>query len=183
MNPQANLVRSRGAAVRVMIPLLGLLAAACATEDPVAGTWSQSDAVAILPPSVPVPDGTPLNIDANWQMDATAQPGTFTVGMDLEAIGLVDRIDVEGTYVAAGDELELTFTGFVLDPESINTTTTREDGTPCIVLMGFAGTEVCFPSPQTHAFATDGDTLSFTLDTVVAGDPMPADFTLTRAAP
>lgn len=170
-------------ALRMTLPVLGLLAAGCATEDPVAGRWSQSDAQAILPPSVPVPEGTPLNIDATWRMDATVEPGTFTAAMDLEAIGLTDRVEARGTYVAGGDDLELTFTGFAIDPASGNEQTTAEDGAPCIVLMGFAGTEVCFPSPQTRAFAIDGESLSFSLDTRVAGDPMPVDFTLTRAAP
>lgn len=156
------------------IALFGLLTAACA-GDPVAGTWAQSDASATLPPSVPVPPDTTLAIDTTWQLEA----GTSTVTMDLEAIGLTDSIELTGTYVDEGAALALTFTGFVIAAESENVASVGDDGAQCIVLTGFGGTPVCFPTPQENPFTVEGDTLTVTLDYTVAADTMQTTFTLT----
>ena len=163
--------------VSVTLALLGVLATACATEEPLAGSWNQPDAMTPLPESVPVPPGTMLNIDATWQIDET---DGFTVDMDLETLGLTDVIQLEGTYIDDGSELELAFTGFAVDPASPNTTHVSEDGAQCIVLAGFVNTEVCFHDPQVTAYELAGETLSLTLEHDIAGGAGRTDFTLTR---
>jgi hypothetical protein len=173
-----SLARGR-AGVRPTLAILSLFAAACA-GDPTTGTWAQHDATTPLP-DVLVPD-TDLAIDATWEMDGAVSPGSFTLTMNLEAIGLTDAIELVGTYERAGSDLTLTFTGFVIDPASGNTSMVREDGAQCITLHGFLDTPVCFQTPQTHAYAVDADTLTVTLDHEIAGVASQTNFTLLRVA-
>lgn len=167
--------RTRRNSILLALSLLGAFTAACASEEPVSGTWAQSDAQTPLPAAID-PMMRPLHIDTTWELDDTEN---ITVHMDLEALGLTDSITLEGTYIADGAELELAFTGFAIEPESGNEAMPGEDGAQCIVLQGFAGTPVCFP-PQVSAYTVEGDTLSITLEHVIAGDAGSTDFTLTR---
>lgn len=158
------------------VALLGLLAGACASDPAIAGTWAQSDAQTPLPDVLPVPDGTDLNIVASWSFDAADR---FTLEMDLEAIGLTDRMVIEGTYAEDGGQIDLQVEGFVIDAESTNVQTTVE-GAPCITLDGFAGTPVCIPPVQTHEYTLGEDTLTVALDHTIAGEEGQTTFTLTR---
>ena len=179
MNTLATDVAGRSA-LRPAILLLVTLAAGCAADDPVSGTWEQSEATATLPDVV---GGGTLYIDAAVQMHAEVEPSTFMFDLDLEERDLMlsDALTVEGTYVDDGASLELTFTGFAIDPASGNESWVDEDtGAHCIVLQGFAGTPVCLPSPQTSAYSADGASLGVTLDSVVAGEPMQITFALSR---
>lgn len=174
-NPhRASLLRLHAA-----IFILGLFATACADAS-ISGSWTQHDASTPLPDPID-PEHRPLNIDTTWELGGDTPPGDLTVTMDLEALGLTDAIELVGTYVANGSDLTLTFTGFVIDPASGNTSRVGEDGAQCIVLAGFAGTPVCFPTPQTHAYTTTGDTLTVTLDAEIAGELTQVNFTMASA--
>jgi len=148
--------------------VLGLAATACAGDDPMTGSWAQSDATTPLPMTL---GGGDLAIDATMEMNGRVSPATFDLDMDLEALGLTDNMRLEGTYVDEGSDLTLTITGFVIDPASDNTARVRDDGSHCIVLSGFAGTEVCFRSPQTNPYTVGDQTLTIVLDHEIAGAP------------
>lgn len=178
MNTRETPALTRRNPTFLAVSLLGLLTAACASEEPVSGTWAQSDAQTPLPwEELGVPEGTMLNIAATWEFDDTEN---FTVDMDFEALGLTDVATLEGTYIADGAELELTFNGFVVDPASENTTRTAEDGAQCIVLSGFLGTEVCFQTPQARAYTVGADALSMSVEHTIVGVPGQTDFDLAR---
>lgn len=143
------------------------------------GAWVQSDATTPLPAAV---GGGDLDIDATLTLDGATSPATFHLLMTLEASGLADTIEAEGTYIDGGSDLTLTFTGFVIDPDSGNTTTIAEDGSQCVILQGFAGTPVCFRTPQTNAYSVGDDTLTVILDHEIAGAPESQTLlTLTRS--
>ena len=148
---------------------LGLLAAACAGEDLMTGTWAQSDAQTPLPDAL---GGGMLDIDAEAVLDGANMPGTFTLEMNLSAMGLMDTMTVQGTYIDAGDTLDLTITGFVVDSGSSNEVSVAADDSQCIVLQGFAGTPVCFPATQSNPYTADGDVLNMTVQHSIAGAPV-----------
>jgi hypothetical protein len=165
----ANLVAGRQTRTYLTISLLCLVAAGCAGDDPMSGTWRQTDATTELPPEL---GGGVLDIDATVALDGLASPeATFNIDMNLAAMGLTDVIQVEGTYFDDGTNLTLTISGFVIDPASGNTSSVIE-GMQCITLTGFAGTPVCFPPEQTHAYTVADDTLSLVLDHSIAGNPV-----------
>ncbi len=144
------------------------LGTACAGDHPLAGTWRQAHGVTALPPSL----GGDLDVDATLVLDGRAMPATFDLDLLLSYETLSDEVHVRGTYVATGSDLALTFDDFLIDPLSGNTSSIAADGSRCIVLTGFGGSGVCFPSPQTHAYTLDGDTLSIVLDNAIAGAPV-----------
>lgn len=153
---------------------LALLTSACAAGDPMAGTWNQPDAICPLPAFL----DADLNVDATLVLDPDAEPPTFQLTMDLEAVGLVDIIVAEGTYTEDGTNLTLNPTDFVIDPMSGNEVVPGAGAEVCINLTGFANTVVCLPSPQTNAYTLSGGSLQFTLDYTVVGEPMVCDFDL-----
>jgi len=87
-----------------------------------------------------------------------------------------------GTYVREGGGLTLTVTGFDIDPASGNTSSVAEDGSRCIVLQGFGEASVCFPTPQTHPWRVEGDSLTIILDNSILGTAAPTTLTFTRAS-
>lgn len=146
--------------------LVALGASACAGGDPLTGTWSDPDATTPLPAEL---GGGDLGVDATLVLDDSASPGTFDLHIALSFEGLTDTVDLQGTYVDAGSELTLEPSGFTIDPASGNTASVAEDGSQCIILQGFAGAGVCFPSPQTNPYVLAGDTLDVTIDQAIAG--------------
>lgn len=166
------------ARLALVLVSLGALASACAGDHPLTGTWRQPHGVTALPPSL---GGDLLDVDATLILDGRAMPSTFDLDLALSYQTLADTVHARGTYVASGSELTLTFTEFVIDPTSGNTSSVAADGAQCIVLQGFAGSGVCFPSPQGHAYVLDGDTLSIVLDDAIAGAAVSqTNLTLTR---
>jgi len=163
------------------LSLLGLLVCGCSGADPMTGSWVQPDGTTPLPSAV---GGGDLDIDATLDLDGAASPATFSLLMTLEASGLADTIEAEGTYVDDGTSLTLTFTGFVIDPATGNTSTVADDGSQCVNLQGFANTPVCFRVPQTNNYTLAGDGLSIVLNHTIAGAPeSETTLTLTRANP
>jgi hypothetical protein len=153
----------RGKKRRALLALLAgfaALAPACASAPSLAGTWSDPDGTTPLPESV---GGGDLNIASVLVLAEGGTMPTFDLHMELEFMGLMDVIDAQGTYVASGPNLTLTFTGFDIDPASGNAEMTI-DGVPCITQTGFGGATVCFPSPQSHPYRVDGSTLTITID-------------------
>jgi len=148
----------------------------CASGEPLTGTWTQPNATTQLPPSL---GGGILNVNATL---LGSSPRAFDMTLALETLGLTDTIRLRGTYVQAGTDLTLELSGFVIDPASMNTSRVSATGEQCIVLMGFAGTEVCFPTPQTHPYSVSGNTLTMTLDHEIAGAATSqTHFALTRS--
>lgn len=141
------------------------LASACGSGDPLTGTWRQPDATTRLPAEY---GGGDLAVDATLTFDGEAATPTFEMHLDLALEGLTDVVDAHGTYEDLGDELELTFEGFTIDPASGNTPRVADDGSQCITLMGFGGAEVCFPAVQTNPRAIGGETLTMTIDQAIA---------------
>lgn len=168
MNALANTVAVRAMSIHLAISLLGLVASGCAGADPLTGVWTDPDATTQLPPEL---GGGLLDIDATLVLDGDVAPATFHLTMNLSALGLVDVIDTEGTYVDDGNDLTLTFNGFTIDPGSGNTSSVAENGDQCIILDGFAGTPVCFGVPQTNPYTLAGDNLTFEFRQGIAGNP------------
>lgn len=157
----------------VSLALLALALTACTSDAPLDGTYSGAATTPL--PSPPLPTGD-LAIDATLRLDSATS--TFELDTDLAALGLVDVMNVRGTFVAANGMLTLEPTEFEVDPASGNTVANREDGTPCITLAGFVSTEVCMPE-ATSAYTRDGDTFTFTLTHEIAGVAGTTPFTLT----
>jgi hypothetical protein len=151
----------------ISIALVCALAAGCAGDHPLTGTWRQPNGSTMLPDTL---GGGQLMVDATLTLDGRASPATFDLILNLAYMGLHDTIHAQGTYVASGSNLALTFTHFVIDPASGNVPSIV-DGMQCITLQGFAGTPVCFPTPQTHAYALT-DTLTITLQHTIGGSPV-----------
>lgn len=121
-------------------------------------------------PSPPLPPGD-LDIAAELRLDGDA--GTFALDMDLSSMGLMDVVDLRGTYVAASGVVTLVPSGFAIDAASGN----EAEGL-CITLQGFGGTPVCFAEMQDGAFADGSVTLTLEHDIAeVAGT---TTLTLTR---
>ena len=167
MRSLARLLAGTRLHVTLSLSLVALGASACAGDAGLAGTWRQSDATTRLPASL---GGGDLGVDATLVLDDGTSPGTFDLHLALSFEGLTDTVDLQGTYVEAGAELTLEPAGFTIDSASGNTQRVAEDGSQCIVLQGFAGTEVCFSSPQTNGYVLAGDALEITIDQAIAGD-------------
>lgn len=160
-----------------------LIAAGCASQDPLSATWRQPDATTRLPEIL---GGGTLELDATLELDGGASPATFelylNLATDFQGARLTDTIHAHGTYVDRGDQLVLSVTGFTIPSGSENTASTLEDGSQCIILLGFAGTGVCFAAPQTSDYTLSGDTLTMTLVHSIAGQPQSStSFRFTRA--
>lgn len=147
--------------------------AGCASEPPLEGRYSGMTTTPL--PSPPLPPGD-LAIDASFSPQAA---GAFRLDMDLEFMGLVDTIHLEGTYVTANGMLTLTPTGFDLTGSENMASVREADGAQCIVLGGFADTPVCF-DVQTSAYVLEGDELSFTLAHEIAGAAGTTEMVVTR---
>lgn len=152
------------------------LLAACAADPTVPGSYAGSTSL-LLP--MPLPTET-LDVDAALTL---SDDGTFALDMDLtvDALAIADSMDVRGTYVAAGGVLTLEPTGFdfarQMEPDDAFV---REDGAQCVSLDGFAGTEVCLPTPQDRPYTLSGNALTLTLVTDLAGAPTDVTLPLTR---
>jgi hypothetical protein len=150
-----------------------LALSACASADPLDGTWRQPNGTTSLP------DGTPLSVDAT--LDLQSATSTFDLDIVLAVGGLTDSIDARGAYIDGGDELTLRIDAITVTPESGNTAYVADDGSQCVVLMGFGGANVCFPTPQTNPYTLSGDTLAITIDQSITGAPVSETrLTLTR---
>lgn len=155
-----------------------LLTTACA--DPVVGgTWTQSDATTPLPDRIA--EGEFLNIDATLDIDDLPATPTFTLSMDLEALGLTDRIVMNGTCTHENGQMVVDITGFEIDPASGNSAEVDEDGNQCITLVGFARTPVCFEATQTSDIELGNESFTWTLTHTIASDPGSTTFDFTRA--
>jgi hypothetical protein len=160
-----------------LVLVLGLAASACNGQS-LDGSWHQPDGTTKLPDAV---GGGDLNVDATLVLDESASPRTFELDLALEFEGLTDAIDARGTYATDGSDLTLTFSEFVIDPASGNTSEVAEDGSHCIYLMGFTGAPVCFPSPQSNPYVLE-DTLAITIEQSIAGDAVSqTELTMTRS--
>lgn len=173
MRSLATLFAGRRMHVTFAASLVALGASACAGGNPLAGTFRDPDAMTALPATL---GGGDLGVDATLVLGDGASPATFSLHLVLSFEGLTDTIDLQGTYVDAGSDLTVELTGFEIDPASGNTARVAEDGSQCIVLQGFAGTEVCFPTPQTNGHVLAGDALEISIDQAIAG----ADVTQTH---
>ncbi|MBW2462765.1 MAG: hypothetical protein JRH11_14030, partial [Deltaproteobacteria bacterium] len=150
-----------------------LTTSACTGADAMGGAWTDPDATTRMPAHL---GGGILNVDATLILDADVAPATFDLNLNLETEGLTDSIVVQGTYVDNGPDLTLTVTGFAIDPTSGNTADVAEDGSQCVYMEGFGGAGVCFPVPQTKAYALAGDSFDITIVQAIAG----ADASLTQ---
>jgi hypothetical protein len=163
-------------ALSALVLVFGLAASACNGQS-LEGTWHEPDGTTKLPDAV---GGGDLNVDATLVLDDSASPKAFELDLSLEFEGLNDTIDARGTYAIDGSNLTLTFTEFVIDPASGNSSEVAEDGSQCIYLMGFTGAPVCFPSPQTNPYVLDED-LTITIEQSIAGDAVSqTELTMTR---
>lgn len=159
--------------IRFSLVTASLLALGCSAPSapPLGGTFT---GMATTPlPSPPLPPGD-LAIDATLRLDEAT--GTFELDMDLAALGLVDVMNVRGSYVAANGILTLTPTGF--DPASTNVWS-FEGGAACMTLAGFVDTPVCFTEHDSE-YTVVGDELSFTLSHNIAGVDGTTPMVLTR---
>ncbi|MBK8254846.1 MAG: hypothetical protein IPK82_19575 [Polyangiaceae bacterium] len=154
---------------------LALAASACGGPS-IDGTWHQEQGTTPLPDNICA--GCDLNVKATLVADHDAK--TFTLNLDMAYTALSDTIDLKGSYEIDGD-LTFTIDGFTLPDGSENTTSVAEDGSQCIVLKGFAGTQVCFPTPQTNPFFLEGNVLTVTLDNSIGGaDVSPTKLVMTQ---
>lgn len=143
---------------RSLVLALVLLLAGCGGDEAAFEGAFAGTGVTPLP-SPPLPPGD-LDIDAELRLDGDA--GTFALDLDLSSMGLMDAVDLRGTYVAANGAITLSPTGFEIDPASGNTA----DGL-CITLQGFVQTVVCFADAHDGEYA-DGS-VSLTLAHDIAG--------------
>jgi hypothetical protein len=162
---------------RLLAAAASLLAAmalqGCMGDHPITGTWRQRNAVTHLPTEL---GGDPIDIDATLVLDGHASPGTFDLTLDLSYMSaLSDHVLAHGTWVTQGGNLDLTFTGFTIDPASGNVASVDPaTGAQCIALSGFGNVSVCFPVPQGHPYTLGADTLGITLDQTIGGYTTPS---------
>lgn len=130
--------------------VVALTACTSSTAPAVEGSFAGTGVTPL--PSPPLPMGD-LDIAAELRLDGDA--GTFALDMDLSSMGLMDSIDLRGTYVASDGAVTLLPTGFEIDAASGNVA----EGL-CISLAGFAETEVCFSEMQDGEYEDASVTLT-----------------------
>ena len=150
-----------------------LSAAAGCGAPPLDGTFNGAGETP-LPALIAMPPDNMLQIEAVFDLDEAT--GHFTLAMDLEFMGLMDDVTVDGDYVAENGEL-------TLEPTALTGSTGMTsvvEGVQCITLERFAGTPVCFP-PSSHPFTDTDGALAFTFDHLIAGEAGTTTLTLTEA--
>jgi hypothetical protein len=157
--------------IRLIVSTALVVALTACTGSTGPGIEGSFAGTAVTPlPSPPLPEGN-LDITAELRLDGDA--GTFALDMDLSSMGLMDRADLRGTYVASNGAITLLPTGFEIDPASGNTA----EGL-CITLAGFAETPVCFDEMQDGEYQDASVTLTLARD--IAAVPDTTTLTLSR---
>jgi len=155
------------------------LAASGCGGDKLHGTWTEPNGTIAIPDSV---GGGTLSDNATMVFDSTVAPQTFDLKMLLGTQGLTDTLEAHGTYTETDKDLTLTFTGFVVDPMSGDTTSVASDGSQCLTLMGLGGAGVCFSTPQTHPYTVTDTGLTVAIDnSIVGASPTVTSLSLTRS--
>jgi len=158
----------RSLATNFLVALTGLTLAlgASGCGPSMDGSWYQAKGTTPLPAKI-CGDNCLLDVEATMELDEQAKE--FKLNLNMAYTALHDTIDTYGTFETSGSDMTLTFEGFTIGADSSNKASVAEDGSQCIVLKGFASTTVCFPSPQTHEYTLEGDTLTVTIDNTIAG--------------
>jgi hypothetical protein len=157
--------------IRLIVSTALVVALTACTGSTGPGIEGSFAGTGVTPLQPPLPPGN-LDIAAELRLDGDA--GTFALDMDLSSMGLMDAIELRGTYVASDGAITLLPTGFEIDPASGNTA----DGL-CITLAGFAETPVCFGEMQDGEY--ESASVALTLAHQIAGAAGTTSLTLSRA--